>query len=309
MQPDRLDHHHRQPRLTLLRGRPGHLHRFGQRRPAVRSDRHRRLLRQRRPDLRLFGGDPASTSGQRPPPTSAPSLVPRCRSGARASRPCSPGDTNYGGSSSPVITQVVSMGATSTTVGDTAGTTNPSPAGMPTSYIATITPSQGTAILPTGTVAFCRQRCPDRRLHRGGGHPRRHQLDSPLQRGQPVHAGRFPSDHSRLQRGLQLHHLRQHRRPVQPAGHPEHHATTVAGPGPGHHGAGQPVNFTATVTAGGIGLGNQLTPTGTVTFSDGSGNLCTAPVSAASPGIGSAACTFSSSRFHRQFQRHRHRHL
>ena len=46
------------------------------------------------------------------------------------------------------------MGATTTTVGDTPGTTDPSPAGIPTSYTATITPSQATAIEPTGTVAF-----------------------------------------------------------------------------------------------------------------------------------------------------------
>ncbi len=73
--------------------------------------------------------------------------------------------------------------------------------------------------------------------------------------------------------------------------------TTVAGPASGSYVTGQPTPFTATVTAGGIGLGNQLTPTGTVTFSDSSGNLCTVPVTAVSAGVGGASCTFSSANF------------
>ena len=207
------------------------------------------------------------------------------------------GDINYGGSTSPTITQVVSKGATTTSVADTSGTTDPSLAGIPTSYTATITPSQGTAIEPTGTASFADNGvpiagctavavtpaltnstaiCPEASLSMlVGSH-----LITAIYNGDSNY---ITSDNIAAPFNQQV---------VKNST-----TTTVAGPGPGAYGAGQPIAVTATVTAGGIGLGNQLTPTGSVTFSDPSGNLCTVAVSALSAGVGSATCTFSSSRF------------
>ena len=48
----------------------------------------------------------------------------------------------------------MSQGSTSTAVTDNTGSTNPSSAGIPVTYKATITPSQSTSIEPTGTVTF-----------------------------------------------------------------------------------------------------------------------------------------------------------
>ena len=207
------------------------------------------------------------------------------------------GDTNYGGSSSPIITQVVSMGATSTTVGDTAGGSNPSPAGIPGSYTATITPSQATAIEPTGTVSFADNGVPIAGCTAVAVTPGAtdstavcSEASLAMLVGPHLITAVYDGDTNYVTSDNIAALFNQ--QVVQNTT-----TTTVAGPGPGTYGAGQPIAFTATVTAGGIGLGNQLTPTGTVTFSDASGPLCTVPVAASSAGVGSSTCTFSSSGF------------
>ena len=60
------------------------------------------------------------------------------------------GDVNYGGSTSPAFTQVVSKG--STTVG-VASSANPSTGGLAVTYTATVA-NGGSSITPTGTVTF-----------------------------------------------------------------------------------------------------------------------------------------------------------
>ena len=207
------------------------------------------------------------------------------------------GDTNYGGSTSPTITQVVSRGATTTTVGDTAGASDPSPAGIPGSYTATITPSQSTAIEPTGTVSFADNGapiagCTSVAVTPGATNSTAVCTEASLSMlvGSHLITAVYDGDTNYVTSDNIA-------APFNQQVVPNTTTTTVAGPGPGTYGAGQPITFSATVTAGGISLGNQLTPTGTVTFSDASGTLCTVPVSASSPGVGSSSCTFSSSRF------------
>ena len=207
------------------------------------------------------------------------------------------GDSNYGGSSSATITQVVSMGATTTTVGDTSGTADPSLAGIPAGYTATITPSQSTAIEPTGTVVF-------------------YDNGSPIAgcTAAPVIPGTTNSTATCTEPSLSMlvgSHLITavysgdgNYITSDDIGAPFNQqvgrnttTTAVVGPGSGSFVTGQPVGFTATVTAAGVGLGNQLTPTGTVTFSDSSGSLCTVPVTPSSPGVATASCVFSSANF------------
>ena len=170
------------------------------------------------------------------------------------------GDTNYGGSTSATITQVISMGATTTTVGDTSGTSDPSLAGIPTSYTATITPSQATAIEPTGTVVFYDNGspiagCTTVTATPGATNSTATCTEASLSMLVGSHlitavysgdANYITSDNVAAPFNQQV---------VQNTA-----TTTVAGPGPGTYGAGEPLNFTATVTAGGIGLGQPAHP-------------------------------------------------
>ena len=207
------------------------------------------------------------------------------------------GDANYGGSTSSAITQVVSMGATTTTVADTSGTTDPSLAGIPTSYTATITPSQATAIEPGGTVTFFDDGTPIPGCIATAVTPGA--TSSSVECTEPsllllVGSHLITAVYSGDSNYVASDNIAA---PFNQQVTQNSTVTAVAGPGGGPYPAGQPLDFTATVTAGGIGAGNQLTPTGSVTFSDGSGTLCTVPVSALSAGVATAGCTFSSSRF------------
>ena len=210
------------------------------------------------------------------------------------------GDGNYGGSAAPGITQVVSMGATTTTVGDTPApgtTSNPSRAGIPASYTATITPSQGTTIEPTGTVAFADNGVPIAGCTAVAVVPGRTtstavcvEASLALRVGSHLITAIYTGDTNYFTSDNIAGPFNQ--QVIQNTT-----TTAVAGPGPGTYGAGEGQAVTATITAAGIGLGNQLTPSGTVTFSDASGALCTVPVSPSAPGTATATCTFSSARF------------
>ena len=204
------------------------------------------------------------------------------------------GDSNYGPSTSANITQVVSQGATSVTVGDAAGSTNPSAAGVPVTYLATVAPSQPTAIEPTGTVTFFDGQtaiCTTVALTPGATSSTATCTESSAAMTLGLHptAAIYSGDSNYVA--------------SDNTGSPfaqqvvvNTTATAVAGPGPGTYPAGMPLPFTATVTAS--GAGNVLTPTGTVTFSDPSGQLCAgATLTPSTPGVATASCTFSSPDF------------
>jgi hypothetical protein len=208
------------------------------------------------------------------------------------------GDPNYTATStSPTIIQVVSMGATSTVVGDTPGTADPSLAGIPTGYTATITPSQSTAIEPGGTVVFYDNGspitgCTTATVTTGATNSTATCAEASLSMlvGSHLITAVYSGD---------VNYITSDNigSPFNQQVNRNTTTTTVAVSSSGSSITGQPVNFTATVTAGGVALGNALTPTGSVTFSDSSGGLCTVQLSVSAAGVASANCTFSSANF------------
>ena len=203
------------------------------------------------------------------------------------------GDTNYGTSSSSTITQVVSQGATSIAVGDNAGSTNPSLAGIPVTFLATVTPSETTAIEPTGTVTFYSNLvaipgCIGVAVTQGASNSTATCTESSTAMTLGIHptAAIYSGDSNYV--GSDNTGSPFNQQVVQNTT-----TTMVVGPGGGPYPVGMPLTYTATVTAS--GAGNLLTPTGTITYSDPSGTVCAgATLTQVSPGVATASCTFSS---------------
>ena len=155
---------------------------------------------------------------------------------------------------------------------DGAGTTNPSLAGIPVTYTATVAPNLAGAIDPGGTVDFFDNGAPIAAclgvvLTPGVGSATATCPEASLSMtvGSHVITAVFRGDSNFVASDNTAAPFTQ--TVVQNTT-----TTTVAGPGGGPFPVGQPVTFTATVTAN--GAGNQLTPTGTVVFGDSSGTLC-----------------------------------
>ena len=186
------------------------------------------------------------------------------------------GDSNYGGASSTALSQAVDQAATTTSVGSSA---NPSVTGQQVTYTATVTVNSPGSGTPTGSVTFkdagsTISGCSSRALSSGqatcsvtysavGSHT---QITA-VYAGDTNFAGSTSSNFSQI----------------------VNQAATSTGISSNHPSSvfGQSVTVTATVAAVSPGAG---TPTGTVTFKDGSTTLC-ATVSLSS---GQATCQTSS---------------
>ena len=201
------------------------------------------------------------------------------------------GDISYGGSSAN-LTQNVSVASVDLVI---TSATNPSLAGNPVTYTATLTPNQGADITPSGTIAFFDNgvpiaACAASPLTPGAGSTAVATCTEPSQlmvTGTHPITAIYAGDNNYLGSDDLASQLNQVVNPNTTTTTP-----SVSGPGSPPYPAGQPLTVSATVSAN--PGGNQLTPTGTVTFVNHSGSnsytLCTATLSG-SGGTATASCT------------------
>ena len=187
------------------------------------------------------------------------------------------GDSNFAGSTSPTLTQVVNVSTTTSTTTTLGSSANPSGAGTTVTFTATVSPSgSGT---PTGTVTFMDGAATlgTGTLGTSGGQTTATFSTSSLATGShnitAVYGGDSSFTGSTSGTLVQV---------VAVA------SSTAISSSQNPSNSGDPVTFTATVTTSGSG-----TPTGTVTFTDGGSTLGTTSLST-SGGVTTATFTTSS---------------
>lgn len=171
------------------------------------------------------------------------------------------GDSTYAGSTSPVLTQTVATAGTTASTTTLTSSANPAATGQPVSLVATVA---GTGKTPTGTVSF---RDGDATLSvrpLSGG--RASLITSSLTAGSHSLTAVYGGDPTFA--GSTSTALTQ---TVTAPGSTASKTALLSSVNPGR--AGQPITFTATVT------GASATPTGSVTFKDGTTVLAVRPLS------------------------------